>query len=259
MRASIVAVGLLALAPSTFAYTCITVPFDSRHAKVIAVARYIGERSFVVESILRAAGDHPEKLVAPENWRSSPCAPPAPVPGQQYLVALLTGTLQYREYDSSSAERKLIEKLHVVTAPDILSMLDHYSRGDVSRRAAREWLSTAVIEPQRDDSFAGSLLDAAEDLLNRIEVSEACHQDVIRSLRTTKLPATLSAIRAVAPDVDTREAFVREHAGADAAPEQRSAAMTNWDEILGEIGRAFDPLQQELNALPWCDLSKHTW
>ena len=79
MRIALLAVfAVVVQTASLRASTCITGPLDVRQANVIAVARYAGDREFTVESILRTLGERPSKLVAPEDWRSSPCAPPAP-------------------------------------------------------------------------------------------------------------------------------------------------------------------------------------
>lgn len=261
---ALVAILLVAHTPPAFATSCVTMALDVRQANVVAVARYAGNGVFSVESILRTLGDSPSKLVAPEDWRSSPCSNPEPEPGQSYVVVLYaSGTLRYRAYEQTAYERALIEKLHAVSAESILDALQSYSNGSMNRDQIHDWLLSGVVEPRPEDSFTHELLDAAETLLNRIAVSEACHKDLVHSLRTKELPAALRTLARRVPTVDTKEEFVRRRVDPINDAAQKAAnedlALDEWDDTLAAIDDALGPLEAKLRALPWCDHEKYGW
>jgi hypothetical protein len=197
------------------------------------------------------------KLVAREDWRSSPCAPREPLIGQTYVVARFAdGTLQYHDYDRTTAERALIHELHVVTPRSILDVLQSYSSDRVTPAETRKWLSTAVIEPRREGSFSIELLDRAEDLVNRMKWQERCHADAIRSVRIEKLPPALRAIEQIVPAVDTEKEFVQRSSvatGTGHRPLSNDEAVEAWAEIVDRMREALGPLQFEVETLPWCD------
>lgn len=265
MRAAAAFILLLPLAAApAVATSCITVPIDVRRADVVAAARYAGERTFVVESVLRTTGDRPAKLVAPGDWLSSPCAPREPVAGQAYLVARFpTGRLAFAEYEKTAAERALIERLHTETAPAILEALKRYGRGEASRDELHDWLRSAMVAAWSEDSFTAELLDAAESLVSRIRISEACHPEVIRAIRTDALPRAAGAIESNLPDADTEADFLARRLEGIADPELRLAredeVLEEWEEALDAVRAAMEPLEETLRALPWCDHEKHGW
>lgn len=262
MRVTAVFVLLLPLfaAPSA-ATSCITVPIDVRRAEVVAVARYTGERTFVVESVLRTTGDRPAKLVAPEDWLASACAPREPVAGRAYLVARSqTGWLVFAEEEKSAAERALIERLHDESAPAILDALGRYSRGETSLAELDDWLQSAMVEPAGEGSFKAELLEAAESLAGIIQIREPCHPEPARSIRADALPGAIAAIEQVLPDVDTEGEFVARRLSGIADPELRLSledeALEAWEETLDALRAAIRPLDVTLRGLPWCDPRK---
>ena len=261
MKTLLLAAVLVTLAQSVLATECVTGALDVRRADVVAVARYAGERTFTVESILRAMGERPSKLVLPEAPAetitvTSSCGPPAPDVGGLYLVALYpAGFLDYRPYANTSYERSLIEKLHNVSTRSILDALKSYGDGVLTRDQTHDWLTSAVIEPRHEQSFTEELLEAAEDLLNRVAISEACNKDVVLALRTRELPAAVRVIARRLPAVDNEREYVAQRSPVSSEDD----ALNEWDDILGNIKDALGPLQERLRALPWCDHEKHGW
>ena len=249
-------------AGSMLASVCVTSALDMRGANVVVVARYAGQSVFTVESILRTLGDRPSKIVLPDGWRTSECAPPEPERSALYVVALYPeGRFGFREYAQASWERELVEQLHVVNAKRILEALQSYSNGAMGRDETRDWLHSALVEPRLEDSFTEMLLETAENLLNSIVNSEACNKDLIRSLRTEELPAALRVIAPVLPAVDTEKEFVRRRVAGVNDDAQRAVvsdeALNEWQDMLYVVRDALDPMQAKLVALPWCDHEKY--
>jgi hypothetical protein len=259
MRAAVLFVLLLVLASPAFG-ECITVKIDVRRAEIVAVARYAGERTFVVESVLRTEGERPAKLVAPADWRSSPCAPPEPVAGEAYLVGRFETRLVFTAYEKSAAERALIERLPVVDARAVLDALERYGRGESSHHELEEWLVSAMVDAPREGSFTAELLDAAESLLDTIQAREPCHPDEAGATRADELPRAAEAIAALLPAVDTEAAFVARRLEGIVDPELRDSlekeALDEWEETLDALRATIRSLDVKLQALPWCDPRK---
>lgn len=263
MRAAALFLMLPALAATpAIATTCVTVSIDVRRAEVVAVARYAGDRTFVVESTLRTVGDRPAKLVAPEDWLSSPCGTKEPVAGQAYFVARFPrGPLAFREVERTATERALIERLHPVTAAAILDVLERYSRGEATREETDDWLQSAMADWGREGSFTVELLEVAESLVNDIRNAEPCHPDVVRAIREDELPRALTAIAAIVPAVDAEAEFVARRVADVADPALRDSlkeeALDEWEGTLEGLGDAVETMKRALGALPWCDHRKH--
>lgn len=262
MRAAAAFVLLLALAAApASADSCITVAIDVRRAEVVALARYAGERTFVVESVLRTTEDRPAKLVAPADWLSGPCAPREPVAGQPYLVARFEkGRLAFADYEKAAGERALIEKLHTATAPAILDELERYSRGEATRDELEDWLLSAMVEAAGEGSFTTELLEEAESFVSSLRIWEPCHPELVRAIRDDELPRAIVAIEDLLPDVDTEAEFVARRLGGIADPELRGSledeVLEEWEETLDALRALMKPLDAPLRALPWCDHRK---
>jgi hypothetical protein len=262
-RGIVMAAMALAFARSLTATSCVTVPPNVRAAAIVAEGRYAGERTFTIETILRTRGDRPAKVVAPEDWRSSPCSPPEPVPGRAYLVLVYpSGAVGYVPDEAAEYPRSQLRSLHVVTSRSVLDLLDRYAHGRIGRDAAEDWLGTAVFDPPRDESFGNELLSYAERLLGMIAISEACNKDLVAELRDHRIPAAVRAIGKGLPDVDTEEEHVARRIAGIADGSKREAeedkVLDEWDDtlaVLNDLGT----ISEELRKLPWCDHEKYGW
>lgn len=265
MRIIVLAVVLsLTITRSVVATSCVSVTPDVRRAAIVGLGRYAGNRTFMLESILRTRGERPAKVVAPEDWRSSPCSPPEPVAGTAYLILLYqNGAVRYVQDEESARPLAQLEALHVETAESILDLLSQYAEGVVARDPTAEWLGTAVFDAHHDRSFSDELLTAAEELLSMITVSEACHSDVVRELRRSKLPRALRGIAKAVPAAETEDQFVhRRIAGVDDATKRQDAedeAIDEWDDIMFVIDAQLGTLSEELRKLSWCDHDQYGW
>ena len=262
--AGFVLLGLLLplFAAPALSTSCITVPIDVRRAEVVVEARYAGARTFVVESVLRTVGDSPETLIAPEDWRASQCAPREPVAGQAYLVARYDeGLLLFADYESTAAERALIDRLHAVTASEILDALGRYSRGERNSDEMGDWLQSAMVDWTREYSFTNELLNAAESLISDVWALEPCNRDLIRTIRADELPLALGAIAEMLPEVDAENEYVEMRLTGVFDPELRRSlgneAVNEWEEGLDALREAIKQMQRKLEKLPWCDHEKH--
>lgn len=256
MRTTVTALIFIAFA-ETAAAECITVSINVRQADVVAVARYAGERTFTVESILRAVVPPPSKIIAPEDWRPSQCAPPEPLAGQTYVVALnRNGSVHYRDWEKTAAERALIERLHRVDSSAILAVLERYADGEMTAGETEDWLSTAVVDTRSQYSFARELLEATEWLVTGMRQAEGCHEKAVGTIRLNLAKAVRVLERSV-PPVDTEEEFIRRYTEGIQDPLRRGAveddAVEAFDEIAGTIRVELDPLEKGVRALPWCD------
>ena len=160
----------------------------------------------------------------------------------------------FRRYDEATYERALIPKLHSVTTRSILSTLEAYASGELSLPAAQEWMESALVQPLGEDSFAEDLLKYSQELINRIELSETCHRDLVHSIRTEKLPVAVRAIERIAPAVDTEAEFA-----ATQRALSKDDALDKWDDLLFDMEQSVEPMLKQLRALPWCDHEKNGW